>query len=251
MLLEVQHVQKQYQTRGTTTRALADVHFAVNAGEFVAIMGESGSGKSTLLNIIATYDRPTQGKVLLNGTDFSSLKAKDIASFRRQKLGFVFQDFNLLDTFNNRDNILLPLVLSNTPVKEMEQRLEQVSAFVGIHSFLNKYPYELSGGQRQRIAIARALITRPEIILADEPTGSLDSKTSQQILKVLSDINGQGNTILMVTHSIKAAAVASRILFIKDGVIFHELYRGQLSYVDFQEKIADTLSLLNKEEVLC
>lgn len=245
MLLKVNHVEKIYKGRGNSTIALKDVDFAVNAGEFVAIMGESGSGKSTLLNIIASFDQPTAGQVILNDLDFSHLKEEEIAAFRREKLGFVFQDFNLLDGFSNRDNILLPMVLSNQTVDKMEGRLDQVAQFVGITDILDKYPYEISGGQAQRIAIARALINQPDMILADEPTGALDSKTSQQILEVLSRLNQAGNTILMVTHSIKAAATASRVLFIKDGAIYHELYRGQQSNLDFQDKISDALAILN------
>lgn len=246
MLLDVKHVKKVYRTRGNETVALRNVNFSVQKGEFVAIMGESGSGKSTLLNIIATYDQPTEGTIELNNQDLSKIKSKEIATFRREQLGFVFQDFNVLDMFNNKDNILLPLVLSNVPVKEMEVRLNQLSTFLGIQDFLNKYPYEISGGQRQRIAIARALINEPQLILADEPTGNLDSATSAQILDVLENVNKAGNTILMVTHSLKAASRASRVLFIRDGIIFHEIYRGDTSAQAFQERIADSLSVLNE-----
>jgi ABC-type lipoprotein export system ATPase subunit len=246
MLLDVQHIKKVYRTRGNETIALRDIHFSVQAGEFVAIMGESGSGKSTLLNIIATYDKPTEGKLALNNQDLSKIRAKEIAKFRREALGFVFQDFNVLDTFNNKDNILLPLVLSDVPVKEMEPRLNEISKFLGIQDFLNKYPYEISGGQRQRIAIARALINGPQLILADEPTGNLDSATSEQILEVLQNVNKAGNTILMVTHSLKAASKAKRVLFIRDGIIFHEIYRGQTTSQEFQERIADSISVLNE-----
>ena len=205
MLLDVKHVKKVYRTRGNETMALRDVDFGVQKGEFVAIMGESGSGKSTLLNITATFDEPTEGKVELNGQDLSKIPSDQIAKFRREELGFVFQDFNVLDTFNNKDNILLPLVLSDVPRREMEQRIEKVSSFLGIKPLLKKYPYEISGGQRQRVAIARALINEPKLLLADEPTGNLDSSTSSQILDVLRSVNEAGNTIMMVTHSLKAA----------------------------------------------
>lgn len=245
MLLDVKHVKKVYRTRGNETMALRDVDFGVQKGEFVAIMGESGSGKSTLLNITATFDEPTEGKVELNGQDLSKITSDQIAKFRREELGFVFQDFNVLDTFNNKDNILLPLVLSDVPRREMEQRIEKVSSFLGIKPLLKKYPYEISGGQRQRIAIARALINEPKLLLADEPTGNLDSSTSSQILDVLRSVNEAGNTIMMVTHSLKAASEANRVLFIKDGKIFHEIYRGKARSQVFQERIADSLSVLN------
>lgn len=246
MLLDVKHIKKVYRTRGNETIALRDVDFGVKEGEFVAIMGESGSGKTTLLNITATFDEPTEGKIELNGQDLSKIPSKQIAQFRREELGFVFQDFNVLDTFNNKDNILLPLVLSDVPKHEMEKRLDEVSAFVGIESLLNKYPYEISGGQRQRIAIARALINQPKLLLADEPTGNLDSATSSQILDVLRSVNEAGNTIMMVTHSVKAASEAARVLFIKDGKIFHEVYRGKADSQAFQERIAESLSVLNE-----
>lgn len=245
MLLDVQHIKKVYRTRGTETVALRDVNFGVQQGEFVAIMGESGSGKSTLLNITATFDEPTEGKIILNGRVLSDIPNNKIAQFRREELGFVFQDFNVLDTFNNKDNILLPLVLSSVPHQKMKQQLNKVSTFLGIETLLEKYPYEISGGQRQRVAIARALIHHPKLLLADEPTGNLDSKTSAQILDVLEKINETGNTIMMVTHSLRAAAQADRVLFIKDGIIYHEIYRGNASSQNFQERIADSLSVLN------
>jgi len=245
MLLDVKHVKKVYRTRGTKTLALRDVDFGVKEGEFVAIMGESGSGKSTLLNIAATFDEPTEGKIELNGQDLSKIPSDDIAKFRREELGFVFQDFNVLDTFNNKDNILLPLVLSDVAQDKMAERIKTVSAFLGIEHLLEKYPYEISGGQRQRVAIARALINEPKLLLADEPTGNLDSTTSAQILDVLRSVNEAGNTIMMVTHSLKAASEADRVLFIKDGKIFHEIYRGGAKSQAFQERIADSLSVLN------
>lgn len=244
MLLDVQNVKKVYKSRGNQTTALQSIDFGVNEGEFVAIMGESGSGKSTLLNIIATFDQPTEGSVYLNGMNTSAIKKDKIAMFRREQLGFVFQDFNVLDTFSNRDNILLPLVLSNKSVKDMEQAINRIAPMLGIEELLDKYPYEISGGQRQRVAIARAIITNPSLLLADEPTGALDSKSSEQILSILEDLNGVGNTILMVTHSTYAASFSKRVLFIKDGVVYHELYRGDESNQSFNERISQSLTLL-------
>ena len=247
-LLAIQHIEKIYGKKGlgVPTQALKDVNFEVNEGEFVSIMGESGSGKTTLLNIIATLDKPTNGQVLLNNLSLSGIKSKDISKFRRERLGFVFQDFNVLNSFNNKDNILLPLVLSQTPVQDMENRLAEISPILGIEGLLDKYPYQISGGQRQRVAIARAIITQPDIILADEPTGALDSKTSQTILELFQSLNNMGQTILMVTHSIKAAAMSNRDLFIKDGVVFHEIYRGNDSVQAFHERIADSLTGMNQ-----
>lgn len=244
MLLDVQNVKKVYKSRGNQTTALQSIDFGVNEGEFVAIMGESGSGKSTLLNIIATFDQPTEGSVYLNGMNTSEIKKDKIAMFRREQLGFVFQDFNVLDTFSNRDNILLPLVLSNKSVKDMDQAINQIAPMLGIEELLDKYPYEISGGQRQRVAIARAIITKPSLLLADEPTGALDSKSSEQILHILEDLNDAGNTILMVTHSTYAASFSKRVLFIKDGVVYHELYRGDESNQSFNERISKSLTLL-------
>lgn len=244
MLLDVQNVKKVYKSRGNQTTALQSIDFGVNEGEFVAIMGESGSGKSTLLSIIATFDQPTEGSVYLNGMNTSEIKKDKIAMFRREQLGFVFQDFNVLDTFSNRDNILLPLVLSNKSVKDMDQAINQIAPMLGIEELLDKYPYEISGGQRQRVAIARAIITKPSLLLADEPTGALDSKSSEQILHILEDLNDAGNTILMVTHSTYAASFSKRVLFIKDGVVYHELYRGDESNQSFNERISQSLTLL-------
>lgn len=244
MLLDVQNVKKVYKSRGNQTTALQSIDFGVNEGEFVAIMGESGSGKSTLLNIIATFDQPTEGSVYLNGMNTPEIKKDKIAMFRREQLGFVFQDFNVLDTFSNRDNILLPLVLSNKSVKDMDQAINQIAPMLGIEELLDKYPYEISGGQRQRVAIARAIITKPSLLLADEPTGALDSKSSEQILHILEDLNDAGNTILMVTHSTYAASFSKRVLFIKDGVVYHELYRGDESNQSFNERISQSLTLL-------
>lgn len=247
-LLNVEHVRKVYTTRfhGNSVQALDDVSFSVEKGEYVAIMGESGSGKTTLLNILASLDKPTSGKVILNGKDTTSISDKEITSFRRDHLGFVFQDFNLLDTFDIRDNILLPLVLQRMDVKEMEERLDTITKALGIHDILNKQIYEVSGGQKQRAAIARALITEPEILLADEPTGSLDSKSSDQILKIFRKVNEAGQTILMVTHSTIAASHAKRVMFIKDGIIFHQIYRGESTDQEMYDKIQATLAMLTR-----
>lgn len=245
-LLEVKHLQKIYTTRFGTNQveALRNVDFDVEQGEYVAIMGESGSGKTTLLNILATLDRPTAGTVLLNGQDLGGVKEGQLAKFRREHLGFVFQDFHLLDTFSLRDNIYLPLVLSRRPAAEMPQRLEPIAKALSIFEILDKYPYEVSGGQKQRAAVARALITQPEILLADEPTGALDSKASAALLDLFEQIHVGGQTILMVTHSAQAASRASRVLFIKDGVVFHQLYRGAMSSSAMFAKIGDTLTML-------
>ena len=245
-LLDVQHVKKIYKTRfqGSQVEALKDIHFTVEKGEYVAIMGESGSGKSTLLNILAMLDKPTEGRVFLNGTDTATIKNSQASSFRREKLGFVFQDFNLLDTFSLRDNIFLPLVLSHKGHAEMAARLAPIARQLGIEALLDKYPYEVSGGQKQRAAVARALITKPEIVLADEPTGALDSKATTKLLRMFGEINRGGQTILMVTHSTRAASHAGRVLFIKDGVVFHQLYRGNMTSDEMFAKIGDTLTML-------
>ncbi len=245
-LLEVKNVKKIYTTRfgGSQVEALRNVSFSVEPGEYVAIMGESGSGKTTLLNILAGLDRPTAGRVYLKGNDLARVKEKEMAAFRRQNLGFVFQDFNLLDTFSLRDNIFLPLVLSGKKYPEMERRLEPIAAKLGIAGILGKYPYEVSGGQKQRAAVARAVITRPQLILADEPTGALDSRASDELLRMFAQLNRDGQTILMVTHSVKAASTAGRVLFIKDGEVFHQLYRGSLANEQLYQKISDTLTVL-------
>jgi bacitracin export ATP-binding protein bceA len=250
MLLEVNNIRKVYTTRLSTqsTEALKNVNFSVDNGEYVAIMGESGSGKTTLLNILATFDKATSGNVLLNNLDLSKLKDKDLADFRRDNLGFVFQDFNLLDNFSIKDNILLPLVLANKKYKDMEVRLDKVTKPLGIDKLINKYPYEISGGQRQRVAVARAIITNPSLILADEPTGALDSKSTDQLLNVFDKLNEVGQTIIMVTHSVKTAARAKRVLFIKDGVVFHELRKGNATTNEMFQKINDTLSLMQAGE---
>lgn len=245
-VLDVRNVQKIYTTRfgGEQVQALRDVSFTVEQGEYVAIMGESGSGKTTLLNILASLDRPTSGEVLLSGEDIAAIPEGRLAAFRRQNLGFVFQDFNLLDTFSLKDNILLPLVLSGAPYQTMQKSAELIAWRLGISDLLHKFPYEVSGGQKQRAAIARALITEPKLILADEPTGALDSRASDQLLGIFSEINTEGQTILMVTHSTRAASHASRVLFIRDGQVFHQLYRGELSNDALYQKIADTLTVL-------
>lgn len=248
-ILEVKNIKKIYETKKVKTEALTNVNFSVSKGEFIAIMGESGSGKTTLLNIIATLDKSTEGSVLINGKNISKLRDSEISSFRRNELGFVFQDFNLLDTFSNKDNIFLPLVLSGKNHREMNTRLNQIKDVLGISKLLDKYPYEISGGQKQRIAIARAIISDPSLLLADEPTGALDSSSSENILKLFTKINNEGQTILMVTHSIRAASYASRVLFIKDGTVYHEIYRGDLSFLDFMEKINKAQSMLDRRGV--
>ena len=248
-ILELNNVRKVYKTKNVETVALKDVNFSVEKNEFIAIMGESGSGKTTLLNVISTLDKQTNGKVVLHGKDISTLKESEVAKFRREKLGFVFQDFNLLDIFSNKDNIFLPMVLSDYKPKEMEKRLSEIQGLLGIESFVGKYPYEVSGGQKQRIAIARALITKPDLILADEPTGALDSKSSEMILDLFTKINKLGQTILMVTHSVKAASFSDRVIFIKDGVVFHEIYKGNSDNNEFMERINESLTVLNNRGV--
>lgn len=245
-MLQVECLKKIYTTRfgGNQVQALSDVSFSVETGEYVAIMGESGSGKTTLLNILAALDQPTSGKVFLDGKDLTMVKEREIAAFRRDNLGFVFQDFNLLDTFSLKDNIFLPLVLASKSPKEMELRLNPIAEQLGITHLLEKYPYEVSGGQKQRAAVARALISKPKLILADEPTGALDSKSTDGLLDVFSAIHATGQTILMVTHSTKAASRADRILFIKDGVLFHQIYRGGCTNEQLYQKISDTLTML-------
>lgn len=246
-ILQVNNVQKSYTTRlGTNqVQALKNVSFSVEAGEYVAIMGESGSGKTTLLNILAALDRPTTGSVLLDGLELSKIKDADAAAFRRRNLGFVFQDFNLLNTFTVAENIYLPLVLAGRPYAEMQPLLQLIAARLGLTALLNKYPYEISGGQKQRTAVARAIITNPKLVLADEPTGALDSKATDELLALFAGINRAGQTILMVTHSVKSASHASRVLFIKDGEVFHEIYRGECTEGQFYQMITHTLTLLS------
>lgn len=245
-MLEVSGLKKIYQTRfgGNKVEALRNVNFTVEEGEFVAIMGESGSGKTTLLNILAALDKPTAGRVILDGADVSAIRESQVASFRRDNLGFVFQDFNLLDTFSIEDNIYLPPVLQGKKYEEMKEKLTPIARRLGLRELLRKYPYEVSGGQKQRAAVARAIITDPKIILADEPTGALDSKSSDELLELFKEINAGGQTILMVTHSVKAASSASRVLFIKDGEVFHQIYRGEDSEQVLYQKISQTLTIL-------
>lgn len=245
-LLNVTNLEKIYTTRfgGNQVRALTNVNFSVETGEYVAIMGESGSGKSTLLNILAALDKPTGGEVYLEGRQLSKIKDKELSAFRRENLGFVFQDFNLLDTFSLRDNIFLPLVLSGKKYDEMQKCVLPIANRLGIMDLLNKYPYEVSGGQKQRAAVARAIITNPKLILADEPTGALDSKSTKNLLDIFSDINRSGQTILTVTHSSRAASRAGRVMFIKDGEVFHQIYRGNNTDDEMFKKISDTLTLL-------
>ncbi|MEM0529392.1 ABC transporter ATP-binding protein [Zongyangia sp. HA2173] len=245
-ILEVNGLKKVYTTRlgGNKVEALKNVTFSVEQGEYVAIMGESGSGKTTLLNILAALDKPTSGTVLLDGRDIGKIKESSLAAFRRDHLGFVFQDFNLLDTFSLEDNIYLPLVLAGKSYREMQQKIAPIAERLAITDILKKYPYEVSGGQKQRAAVARALITDPRLILADEPTGALDSKATDELLHLFREINRNGQTILMVTHSVKAASHAGRVLFIKDGEVFHQIYRGNNSNEQLYQKIADTLTML-------
>ena len=245
-MLEVKGLQKTYVSRfgGNRVEALKNVNFTVEEGEYVAIMGESGSGKTTLLNLLAALDRPTGGSVLLDGKDLSTLREQDIAAFRRDHLGFVFQEFNLLDSFSIEDNIYLPLVLAGKSHAEMRRRIAPLAQQLGIDYLLKKYPYEVSGGQKQRAAVARALISSPELVLADEPTGALDSRASDELLRLFGEINQQGQTLLMVTHSTKAASSAGRVMFIKDGEVFHQLYRGNATEEEMYQKISDTLTMI-------
>ena len=245
-LLEVKNLKKIYTTRfgASQVQALSDVSFSVEKGEYVAIMGESGSGKTTLLNILAALAKPSGGTVLLNGRDMKGIKDSELAAFRRKNLGFVFQEFNLLDTFSIEDNIYLPLVLAGENYGQMKEKLDRIAGRLGLTGLLKKFPYEVSGGQKQRAAVARALITRPQLILADEPTGALDSRSSDELMKLFSQVNREGQTILMVTHSVKAASSAGRVLFIRDGQVYHQIYRGNLTDEEMYQKIAATLTVL-------
>lgn len=245
-ILEVRGLKKIYHSHinENSVTALRNVNFSVEQGEYVAVMGESGSGKTTLLNILALIDKPTSGTVFLDGVEASAIKDSDAAAFRRDNLGFVFQDFNLLDTFTVEDNIFLPLVLSGVPYNVMREKLEPMASILGITSLLKKYPYEISGGQKQRAAVARAVITDPKLILADEPTGALDSRATDELLKLFRSINNNGQTIIMVTHSVKAASTANRVLFIKDGEVYHQIYRGNNTDEELYQKISDTLTMI-------
>lgn len=247
-ILKVDDLKKTYVSKLGTSRvdALKGVFFSVEEGEYVAIMGESGSGKTTLLNILAALDKPTSGSVILDGRNVETIKESEMAVFRRDNLGYVFQDFNLLDTFTLEDNIFLPLILKGEKHKDIKDKLLPLAKSLGIEDLLAKYPYEVSGGQKQRAAVARALITNPKILLADEPTGALDSKSTDELLSIFEKVNESGQTILMVTHSTKAASRAKRVLFIKDGVVFHEIYRGDKSYEEMYKSISDTLTMLSK-----
>ena len=245
-ILEVSGLRKVYTTRfgGSRVEALHNVEFTVEQGEYVAIMGESGSGKTTLLNILAALDTPTAGTVRLDGRDLSAVKEADAAAFRRDHLGFVFQEFNLLDTFSLEDNIYLPLVLAGRPYSEMRDRLRPLADQLGIADLLKKYPYEVSGGQKQRAAVARAMITHPRILLADEPTGALDSKSTDELLDLFAGLHQEGQTILMVTHSVKAASRAGRVLFLKDGQVFYQLRRENDTDTQFYQRISHALTAL-------
>ncbi|MCI9314429.1 MAG: ABC transporter ATP-binding protein [Lachnospiraceae bacterium] len=249
-LLEVKNVKKVYTTRfgAAKVQALCDVNFSVEEGEYVAVMGESGSGKTTLLNILASLDKATSGQVLLDGRDLTEIRHREICAFRREHLGFVFQDFNLLDTLSLKDNIYLPLVLAGADYREMEKRLLPLARKLDIGEILEKFPYEVSGGQKQRAAVCRALITEPDIILADEPTGALDSKAAGKLLRLFSEVNREGQTILMVTHSIQAASHAGRVLFIKDGCVFHQIYKGNQSNEAMYKMISDALTVLQTQK---
>ena len=244
-LLHLNHIQRTYNENSShPVKALKNISFDVNPGDYIAIMGESGAGKSTLLNIIATLEKANAGEALLNGQDLNDLTTDEAAKYRREHLGFIFQHFNLLDSLSNRDNIYLPLVLARAPINEMDQRLDPLAQSLGITKIMDRYPSEVSGGQQQRIAIARALITHPDLLLADEPTGALDSNTSNEILHLFDTVNQNGQTIIMVTHSAAAASHAKRTLFIKDGQIYHELFRGDKSFKDYQEQISKTMMTL-------
>ncbi len=251
MLLEVSNLEKIYKTRLSDNKvvALDNVNFSVEEGEYIAIMGESGSGKTTLLNLLALLDRPTKGNIVLEGKDLSTINDSKISKFRRDHLGFVFQDFNLLDTLTLKENILLPLILAEESPKTFDKRVEDVARPLRIDKILNKYPYEVSGGQKQRCAVARALITDPKLLLADEPTGALDSNSSRELMEVFRQLNDNGQTVIMVTHSTQAAAEAKRVLFIKDGKIFHELYNSGFTKFEMAEKIADTMQMLQRGDV--
>lgn len=244
-ILTAEHIQKYYGGRGNVTKAIDDISFGIREGEFVGIMGSSGSGKTTLLNCISTIDTVTAGRIRIDGEDITSLKRGRLSGFRREKLGFIFQHFNLLDTLTAYENIALALSILKTPVKEIERRIAETAELLDIREILHKYPYEMSGGQQQRVAAARAIITRPALILADEPTGALDSGSARSLLAQITRMNEQEKaTILMVTHDCLCASYCRRILFIKDGRIFEELVRGKADRKEFYGKILEIVSLL-------
>lgn len=244
-ILKLDHIQKFYGNQGNITKAINDISFSVSEGEFVGIMGASGSGKTTLLNCISTIDTVSAGHIYLDGTDVTEIKEKALARFRRENLGFVFQDFNLLDTLTVSENIALALTINNVPVEQIDGKVQEMAGSLNITDILDKYPYQVSGGQKQRCACARAIINRPKLILADEPTGALDSHSSQMLLSTMQSINEQlGATILMVTHDAFSASYANRILFLRDGVIFTEILKGQDSRKAFFEKILDVLTMM-------
>lgn len=251
MLLEVSNLEKIYKSRFSANNvyALNGISFKVEQGEFIAIMGESGSGKTTLLNLLALLDKPTNGTIKLEGKELSTIKDSEISKFRREHLGFVFQDFNLLDTLTLKENILLPLILAEDDPESFDEKILSVAKPLRIDELLNKYPYEVSGGQKQRCAVARALITNPKLLLADEPTGALDSNSSKELMGVFKELNENGQTVIMVTHSIQAASGARRVLFIKDGKIFHELYNSGFSDYEMGQKIANTMQMLQRGDI--
>ena len=243
-VLKLEHIQKYYGSKGNVTKAIQDISFSVQEGEFVGIMGASGSGKTTLLNCISTIDTVSAGHIYLNGTDVTEITEKQIARFRRENLGFVFQDFNLLDTLTISENIALALTINRVPAGEIDGRVREIAGKLNIKDILDKYPYQVSGGQKQRCACARAIINQPKLILADEPTGALDSHSSQMLLSAIQSINETlGATILMVTHDAFSASYANRILFLRDGTIFTEIFKGSNSRRTFFEKILDVLTM--------
>ena len=249
-VLEVANVEKYYGNKGSLTKALDKISFEVQEGEFVGIMGASGSGKTTLLNCISTIDRVTSGKIIVNDMDITRLRGNHLNRFRREELGFIFQEFNLLDTLTAYENIALALSIQRVKPEKIAEKVEKTAKELDISSVLHKYPYEMSGGQKQRVACARAIITQPQLVLADEPTGALDSRSTEELLDLFSAIHAEGHTILMVTHSVKAASRAGRVLFIKDGEVFHQLYRGNSSNQEMYEKISNTLTALAGGEQL-
>mgnify|MGYP002573026125 CR=1 FL=1 len=243
-ILRVDDIQKFYGNKGNLTKAIDHISFSVRKGEFLGIMGASGSGKTTLLNCISTIDTVTSGHIYVEEKDITALHGAQLADFRGKKLGFIFQNFNLLDTLTAYENISLALSIAGAKPSEIEQRIPQIAQALNIQDVLGKYPYQMSGGQQQRVAAARAMVTNPAIVLADEPTGALDSRSTDELLRLFAEVNAMGQTILMVTHSTKAASHAKRVLFIKDGEVFHQLYRGNMNNEELYAKISDTLTML-------